>query len=241
MLVVANWKMNKTASEAKEFLDKFIPKFNVKNSKVVICPPSVDMFEFENSEVLNKIGLGAQNLFYKDKGSFTGETSVEMLKDLKVSYAIIGHSERRNIFAETDSDVNKKIKASLNGEITPIVCVGETLAERGNGTTKQVIKNQILGAIYGINSSNIEKVVFAYEPIWAIGTGKAINPEQADEICGLIKEIINKDVTVLYGGSVNDKNCKQLFAKKNINGALIGGASLDADKFLKIISEAENE
>ncbi|TFG05720.1 MAG: triose-phosphate isomerase, partial [Promethearchaeota archaeon] len=192
--------------------------------------------------------IGAQNMYFEDKGAFTGEISPIFLKDIGVKYVILGHSERRDIFKETDLQINKKIKKSLSMNLNPIVCIGEHLDEREQGKTKQVIQNQINKTFQDLSKNDMKKIVIAYEPIWAIGTGKTANPEQAEEIHQFIRDLLSStydseiadSVRIQYGGSIKPTNAKELFEKKNIDGGLVGGASLEADSLHDIIKAAES-
>jgi triosephosphate isomerase len=241
-LIAGNWKMNKTPSESKVFAEQ------LKNSKissdveVLICPPYTALSEVTKVLKGSNIQLGAQNMHWETKGAFTGEISGEFLLDLGCQYVILGHSERRQFFAETDEIVNKKMLTALKLGLKPILCVGEFLAEREASQTFNVIKRQINGGL--VNITSLDKVVIAYEPVWAIGTGKTATPEQADEVHAFIRKNISdkygKDTAsqlrILYGGSVTPDNVDNLMAKENIDGALVGGASLKLDAFLRLIN-----
>ncbi len=245
-IIAGNWKMFKTRDEALYFILKVseaVPSMKLVDS--VICAQAPLMRSLIKRQGVN-LRIGAQNLFYEDEGAFTGEVSGKLLKSYKVDYVIIGHSERRNYFQETDEIVNKKIKAALRNQLKPIVCVGEHLEERETGTTNAVLTKQVKAAFAEITAEDMEKIVIAYEPIWAIGTGKTATAEQADDACGfirgLIKELYGENVSeairIQYGGSVKPENIDELLAKENIDGALIGGASLDPDKFIKMVKAA---
>jgi triosephosphate isomerase len=241
-LIAGNWKMNKTPSEAKVFAEQ------LKNSKfssdveVLICPPYTALNEACKVLKGSDIQVGAQNMHWETKGAFTGEISGEFLLDLGCQYVILGHSERRQLFAETDEIVNKKMLSALRLGLKPILCVGELLAERESNQTFNVIKRQIDGGL--ANIASLDKVVIAYEPVWAIGTGKTATPEQADAVHAYIREnILNEygsesasQLRILYGGSVTPENVDNLMAKENIDGALVGGASLKLDAFLRLIN-----
>ena len=245
-LLLGNWKMNKTVTEAKEFAleAKVLGKLARSNHiDMGICVPSIDL-EPVKKIIKNSLIVGAQNCHYENKGAFTGEVAPEMLKSINVKYVIIGHSERRQYFNETDESVNKKIKASFNHDLIPIVCVGETLEERENGKTIEKITKQTEFALEGLSDEQVEKTIIAYEPIWAIGTGKTATKEDANNS---IKEIRNKigemygqnvasRVIILYGGSVKSTNAKELFEMSDIDGGLVGGASLNAEEFSKIVN-----
>ena len=234
-VVAGNWKMNMLPNEAIELIDKLAPM--VKNSKdeVIICVPFVDLFYALLSAQETNIHVGAQNVFYEDKGAYTGEVSAPMLKSINTEYVIIGHSERRKYFNETDEIVNKKVKKALEHDLKPIVCVGETLEEKEAGKTIDIITSQVEKTTADLNN-----IIVAYEPIWAIGTGKTATKEDAENSIKAIREKINSifgtdDVTILYGGSVKPENAKDLFSMPDIDGALVGGASLKADSFAGIV------
>ena len=239
-VVAGNWKMNMLPNEAIELIDKLAPM--VKNSKdeVIICVPFVDLFYALLSAQETNIHVGAQNVFYEDKGAYTGEVSAPMLKSINTEYVIIGHSERRKYFNETDEIVNKKVKKALEHNLKPIVCVGETLEEKEAGKTIDIITSQVEKALAGLTTADLNNIIVAYEPIWAIGTGKTATKEDAENSIKAIREKINSifgtdDVTILYGGSVKPENAKDLFSMPDIDGALVGGASLKADSFAGIV------
>ena len=242
-LMAANWKMNMDMKEAVSFIDRFkVLIKNIKKNEIVICPPFTLLYEFK--KLLNKtnIILGAQNMYFEEKGAFTGEISALMLKDIGCEYVILGHSERRQYFNENDRLINQKIKTALRHNLKPILCVGETLGQKTSNQTTKIIKNQLLNCLNTIDGSAMKNIVIAYEPVWAIGTGKNATPEQAEEvhkfIRGLLSSMYNQRVSnntrIIYGGSVKESNIKNLMKMKNINGALVGGASLDAKGFGKI-------
>ena len=245
--IAGNWKMNTTADEAIKLVRslKDLTK-DVKDVRVAVCPP----FPYLPlvAEVLkgSPIHLGAQNLFWEDHGAFTGETSSHMLKDVGCQYVIIGHSERRQYFSETDSTVNRKIKAALNADLNPIFCVGETLKERESDRTLYVIRSQLQNGLQDIGKNGIQKITIAYEPVWAIGTGKTATKEQAEDVHYFIREWIEEhysaasaeNLCIQYGGSVKPANAKELLSQPNIDGALVGGASLKADDFAEIIKKS---
>ena len=246
-IIAGNWKMNKTATEAKKFADDFkalLPK--TKWCDVVVCVPSVDISAAVRAFKDSRVAVGAQNLFYEDHGAYTGEVSAAMLCDLGVKYVIVGHSERRAMFGETDAIVNKKVHAALNAGLNPIICVGESLDQREMGVTMELIALQVKSALAGVAAENIRRCVIAYEPIWAIGTGLTATPDQAEEVCENIRTVVRKlyssknarAISILYGGSMNDKNAFELLAQPDIDGGLIGGASLDAGKFMDIVNAA---
>lgn len=242
-LMAANWKMNMDMKEAVSFIDRFkVLIKNIKKNEIVICPPFTLLYEFK--KLLNKtnIILGAQNMYFEEKGAFTGEISALMLKDIGCEYVILGHSERRQYFNENDRLINQKIKTALKHNFKPILCVGETLGQKTSNQTTKIIKNQLLNCLNTIDGSAMKNIVIAYEPVWAIGTGKNATPEQAEEvhkfIRGLLSSMYNQRVSnntrIIYGGSVKESNIKNLMKMKNINGALVGGASLDAKGFGRI-------
>lgn len=245
-LIAGNWKMNKTNNEAVDLARRLVlDTQGIKKVDIVICPPFTALAQVYNIIKDSFVLLGAQNMFYEDEGAYTGEISGKFLKTIGCEFVIIGHSERRKYFNETDTDVNKKIKKALNFGLTPIVCVGETLEEREKGETEVVIKKEIVGALK--NQTAKEKIIFAYEPIWAIGTGKTARPEDANKIHKLIRDLIKTDfamdetiVRILYGGSVKPANALPLMSQDDIDGSLIGGASLDAKKFVEIIKTTES-
>ena len=246
-IIAGNWKMNKTPSEAVVLAKEIAEKANGAECDVVVCPTAVCLSKV--TEVLNgsNVGVGAQNVHFKESGAFTGELAANMLTDIGVKYVIIGHSERRQYFGETDETVNLRTKAAIDGGLTPIVCVGESLEEREQGVTADVVRKQTKIALLGVSESDAKNVVIAYEPIWAIGTGKTATAEQADEVCGIIRETIkglygesvSEAIRIQYGGSMNAKNAAELLSKPNIDGGLIGGASLKAEDFSVIIAAAK--
>ena len=240
-LIAANWKMNLTPSEAAKFAASLAPKL-AGDSEVVFCVPFVSIEQVAKAVENANVSVGAQNMHFEDSGAFTGEISSEMLKDIGVKYVIIGHSERRQYFNETDETVNKKLVKALENGLIPIVCVGESLAERENGTTVELIRMQLKRAFVNIDAKDAAAIVIAYEPVWAIGTGKTATNEQAEEVCAeirkLLTELFGNDtaqrIRILYGGSVTAANAKELFSQENIDGGLVGGASLK-DEFEIIV------
>ena len=245
-IVAGNWKMNKNPMETKEFFEKFNSLVKDSENEVVICAPFIDLAVAANEKAVN-IAVGAQNMHFEDKGAYTGEVSCKMLKSIGVEYVIIGHSERREYFNETDDSVNKKLKVALRENITPILCVGETLEERENGIAKDKIVSQIRKDFDEIEKDDAIKIVIAYEPIWAIGTGKTASKEDANEACKWIRDEIKslyndevaEHVEILYGGSVKSSNAKDLFEMSDIDGGLVGGASLEPEEFAKIVNYNE--
>ena len=246
-IIAGNWKMNKLPSETYEFVKSVAEATKDAACEVVCCTPYVCLSEAVKAAEGTHVKIGAENLHFEDKGAFTGEVSADMLCDMGVDYVIIGHSERRQYFAETDETVNLKTKKALSKGLIPIVCVGESLEQREAGITMDVIAIQIKKAFAGIEAADAKKVVIAYEPIWAIGTGKTATAEQAEEVCGGIRKIIAglycekcaPEFTIQYGGSMNAGNAAELLAKPDIDGGLIGGASLKTPDFAAIVAAAK--
>ena len=240
-IIAGNWKMNKNPEETKKFFTEFNELVKNCEHKIIICTPFIDLLVAKETAAAN-IAIGAQNMHFADKGAYTGEVSGKMLHDIEIPYVIIGHSERREYFNETDESVNKKIKAAFQNELVPILCVGETLEERETGKAKEKIVSQIQKDFQELEASNAKKVIIAYEPIWAIGTGKTASKEDANEACKWIREEIkrlygeeiSKEIEILYGGSVKSSNAKELFEMSDIDGGLVGGASLEPEEFAKI-------
>lgn len=243
-VIAGNWKMNKNPEEAKKYLEEFIPLVNNTNAEVILCAPYLDLKCMVKHTNGTNVKIGAQNMHWEETGAYTGEISGSMLKSIGVEYVIIGHSERRGYFAETDETVNKKIKAAFANELKPIVCVGETLEEREQGKTKEVITTQTRLALEGLTNEQVENTIIAYEPIWAIGTGKTATSEDAnnsikeirDEICKIYGQMTSERVIIQYGGSVKPTNAKELFNTSDIDGALVGGASLKPEDFAGIVN-----
>jgi triose-phosphate isomerase len=244
-LIAGNWKMYKTTAEAKAFAEEFSKLYKDTDVRVAICAPFTQLVALKEAFAGTNVKLGAQNVHFEDEGAFTGEISVEMLKEIGVDYCIIGHSERREYFAETDETVNLKLKKLFSSsEIIPILCVGENLSEREAGNAFDVVEGQLKADLEGIDKADVSKLVIAYEPIWAIGTGKTATPEQAGEMCAHIRNIVEKlydedtcdSVIIQYGGSVKPENASEIMNMDEIDGALVGGASLDASKFIKIVN-----
>ena len=244
-IVIANWKMNKTVSESQKFISELINNRKLKNyENVVICPSFLSIMSILKKCLKNNIKLGAQNCFYEDIGSFTGEVSPIMLKKAGIEYVIIGHSERRIKLNETPDIINKKLFAALKNKLKVILCVGETKTEKDCGTEKSVILDQISSAVYDLQEIDLlNNLVIAYEPVWAIGTGKTASSDDAKEACKFIRSVVeklyNKDVAgsvrIQYGGSVKPSNAKELFTTSDIDGGLVGGASLKVDDFTAIV------
>ncbi len=242
-LIAGNWKMNTDSSSAKALAGAIAERaVEAAGAELLVCPPAVYLPLVRDAIGNAQVGLGAQNMSCQPSGAFTGETSAAMLNDIGATYVILGHSERRHIFGETDENVNKKTVAALAAGIRPIVCVGELLQQRESGQTTEIIRSQFDGSLAGISAEAMKSVVIAYEPVWAIGTGKVATPAQAEEVhADLRKQLVeryNQDVAdtvrILYGGSVKPDNAEELIGQPNIDGALIGGASLKVDDFLAI-------
>ena len=242
-MIAGNWKMNKTPAETialVEAVKKIQPSRNVE---VVVCPMTVSLFAAAQGLKDSEVKLGAQNVHFEDKGAFTGECNCASLKELGVEYVILGHSERRQYFGETDETVNKKVLKVLENGLRPIICVGEKLEEKQIGITKEVVCLQTKAALNGVSNVQLEEVVIAYEPIWAIGTGMTATPQDANDTIRAIRSAIQElygdaaqKVRILYGGSMNEKNAHDLMAQSDIDGGLIGGASLVAEKFEKVVN-----
>lgn len=247
-VIAGNWKMNMLPNEAIDFIQELTPLVKDTKNEVVLCVPYTDLFYALLHVQDTNIKIGAQNMHWEEKGAYTGEVSAPMLKSIGVEYVIIGHSERRQYFAETDETVNKKIKSALKYNLKPIVCVGETLEQREEGITENIIANQIKKAFEGISKENLNNIIIAYEPIWAIGTGKTATKEQANETIKQIRNELAKNygkneaenVIIQYGGSVKPENAKELFEMSDIDGGLIGGASLKAKEFSQIVNYDNN-
>jgi len=239
-IMAGNWKMNKNIIEAVDLANKLKTALaDVTDKEIVICPPFVCLQAVSDALSNSEMAVGAQNIYWEDSGAFTGEISCPMIKSAGCTYVIIGHSERRQFFGETDETVNKKLKAALNHYLIPIVCVGETLEEREKNLTFKVIERQINNGLKEIAENDLQKIVIAYEPVWAIGTGKTATPDQAQEVHAFIRGLLPKsaaqDIRILYGGSVKPDNTKELMSKPDIDGGLVGGASLKAEDFTKIV------
>lgn len=248
-LIAGNWKMNLNIEQSQQLTSSLLEKLSddiFKKADVVICPPFTSLFSVYDLIKNSNIKLGAQNIHYKDEGAYTGEISASMIKSAGCEFVILGHSERRQYFYETDETVNLKIKKALEFSITPIVCVGETLQQRESVIHENVVENQVINCLKDISSEQLENVIIAYEPVWAIGTGHTATPEQANSMHKKIRNVIENlysstsadSIKILYGGSVNEKNSKDLFSQSDIDGGLIGGASLKPDSFTAIILSA---
>ena len=245
-IIAGNWKMNKTATEASELIDALIPAVKDADCEVVICTPFTSLVTAVEKCKGTNIHVGAENVHFEKSGAFTGEISADMLVDLGVEYVITGHSERRQYFAETDETVNKRTKAALEAGLKVIVCVGESLAQREQGVTEELVRMQTKIALGGVSAEEMKRVVIAYEPVWAIGTGRTATADQAQEVCAAIRKVLGElygeevaeATTVQYGGSMNAGNADELLSKKDVDGGLIGGASLKADAFGAIVAAA---
>ncbi len=243
-VIAGNWKMNMLPNETISFIEEFAPLVKDTENEVVLCVPYTDLFYALMTAQGTNIKIGAQNMHWEEKGAFTGEVSGQMLKSIGVEYVIIGHSERRQYFAETDETVNKKIKAAFTNELKPIVCVGESLEQREAGVTEQIITNQVRLALDGLTPEQVKNTIIAYEPIWAIGTGKVATSEDANNSIKAIREEIKsiygqdtaESVIIQYGGSVKSTSAKELFTTSDIDGGLVGGASLKPEEFSKIVN-----
>lgn len=243
-VVAGNWKMNKTPSQTAALLEELKPLVANAQSKVIVCVPFTSLDCAVKACAGSNIAVGAQNLYFEESGAYTGEIAPDMLTEIGVQYVIIGHSERRQYFAETDETVNKKVKKAFEHSLIPIVCVGESLEQREQGITCELVAMQTKIALLGLSKEQVAKTIIAYEPIWAIGTGKTATSDQAQEVCKAIRDTIASvygqdvadQVIVQYGGSVNAGNAAELFAKPDIDGGLVGGASLKAQDFSVIVN-----
>lgn len=244
VIIAGNWKLNKNSKEAVDLVNEIKAKCaKITKVDIVVCPVFTVLSKVSEALKGTNIGLGAQDLYWQDSGAFTGEVSAPLLKDAGCQYVIIGHSERRQFFSETNETVNNKVKAALAHGLIPIVCVGENLQERESGRTFDVVKDHVENSLRGFSAAEMSKMVIAYEPVWAIGTGKTATPDQAQEVHGFIRKLLEKmhgktvaeTIRIQYGGSVKAENTKELILKPDIDGALVGGASLKADSFVGII------
>lgn len=242
-VIAGNWKMNKSPNDVKTFMESFPTLVKDADAEVVLCVPYIDLKTALDLAAGTNVKIGAQNMHYEEKGAFTGEISPKMLKDINVEYVIIGHSERREYYKETDESVNRKLKAAFEYGLKPILCVGETLSQREEGVTKSFVTTQVEKALDGLTNNQVASTIIAYEPIWAIGTGKTASKEDANEVCGWIREKVRElygnaadEVIIQYGGSVKSSNAKELFSMSDIDGGLVGGASLDPEEFSKIVN-----
>lgn len=249
-IIAGNWKMHKTLEEAKSFVNEvksLVPPKEKVDS--VVCAPALFLGQLVELAKGTDLQIGAQNMHFEESGAFTGEISPVALSDIGVTYVIIGHSERREMFAETDETVNKKVMAAFKHRLTPIVCVGETLAEREAGKTNEIVGEQVRKALAGLNEEEVKQTVIAYEPIWAIGTGKSSSAEDANEVCGHIRSVVEEvfsktaalEIRIQYGGSVKPANIRDFMAQPHIDGALVGGASLEEKSFLQLLEAGSHE
>ena len=249
-VIAGNWKMNKTPAEATELINAIKAEIEGKPTdgcEIVACVPYVDIANAVEAAKGSDIRIGAENVHWEKSGAFTGEISADMLKECGVKYVIIGHSERRQYFGETDETVNKRVHAALEAGLKVILCVGELLVEREQGVTNEVVARQTKIALLGVTADQLKKVIIAYEPVWAIGTGRTATADQANEVCKAIRDVIEQlygtdpanRITIQYGGSMNAKNAAELLAKEHVDGGLIGGASLKAPDFAAIIAAAQ--
>ena len=242
--IAANWKMHKTAAEAAEFVDALLPRIAATQSDVVICPPFTALTAVVERRYGTAVKVAAQNMHEEDSGAFTGEVSAPMLAELDVEAVVLGHSERRQYFNETDEALARKVSAALAADLEPILCVGESEAARDGGETEEVLERQLQTDLSALEAGQIENVVIAYEPIWAIGTGRTATPDQAQEACAFIRDVLRArgaaadKVRILYGGSVKPANAAELLSLPDVDGALVGGASLDAEDFAAIVDAA---
>jgi triosephosphate isomerase len=246
-IIAGNWKMNKTVQEALDIAVGLKRKFyTFSQADIVICPPFTALSKVGDEISDSSIMLGAQNVHWEEDGAYTGETSPKMLKDTRVRYVIVGHSERRVLFGETDEAVNEKVKVVLKYGMIPIMCVGERLEERDNGTTYEVLEKQLTRGLKDIAKEDVARIIIAYEPVWAIGTGRTATPKQAEEAHKFIRDFIEKNfekdtalkIRIQYGGSVKPENIAKLMAEEDIDGALVGGASLDVNAFVQIVENS---
>jgi len=251
-IVAANWKMNMTLAESRRFVESFLlDAADIRDVEIVIVPPFTALAEV--TALLEKSGqsikVGAQNIYWERNGAFTGEISAALLRDLFVHYVILGHSERRRLFGETDEVVNKKVRAAHDATLRPIVCIGETLEQRDKGNVEKILAIQLRGSLKGLTEKELQETVIAYEPVWAIGTGRNATPEQAQEAHAFIRHTLREmsdDTTtdrirIQYGGSVKPENARELMGQPDIDGALVGGASLDPRSFAEIVKAARGE
>ena len=245
-VIAGNWKMNKTPAETFAFINEVKPLVADADCKVVFCVPFVDLAPAIEAAKGSNIAIGAQNCHFEKSGAFTGEISAEMLKSMDVEYVIIGHSERRQYFAETNETVNKRTRAALAEGLKVILCVGETLAEREAGITSEIVSMQLKVALNGISADKLENIIIAYEPVWAIGTGKTATSDQAEEVCAILRNLVKElyseneaeKIVIQYGGSMNAGNADELLSKPDVDGGLIGGASLKSNDFSIIVKAA---
>lgn len=243
-VIAGNWKMNKVLGEANQFVEETVEKApNNEKVEAIVCAPFPFLASLVEKTKVSHVKIGAQNMHFAENGAFTGEVSPVMLKDLGVTHVVLGHSERRELFAETDELVNKKTHAAFDHGLTPIVCCGETLAQREANETKDHVAKQVKEALKGLSDQQVSETIIAYEPIWAIGTGKTASSEDANEVCTHIRNVVKEvtsgetadQVIIQYGGSVKPANVDELLSQSDIDGALVGGASLEAESFLQLV------
>jgi triosephosphate isomerase len=248
-VIAGNWKMFKTNTEAEQLATALKSKIaEIEKTGMIVCPPATALSTVAAAIEGSKIGLGAQNMYWEDEGAYTGELSSAMIKSSGATYVIIGHSERRQYFGETNDTVNKKVHQALKTNLNPIVCIGESLEERASGVTKDVVGAQLDGGLKDVSADQMAKIIIAYEPVWAIGTGKTATPEQAQDVHAFIRSKLqtmydaatSSSVVIQYGGSVKPANASDLLKQEDIDGALVGGACLEADSFTEIIKAAES-
>jgi triosephosphate isomerase len=247
-VIAGNWKMNNDIFESQNLISKLTSGLDNEkvNCDVIVCPPFTSLSEAKSLLKNSIIKLGAQNMYFEESGAFTGEISASMLKNAGCDYVILGHSERRTIFGESDQVINKKIKKAIQSDLLPIFCVGESLQERESEITYDIIKKQVTEGLKNISSADMQKIIIAYEPVWAIGTGKTASPQQAEDVHAFIRRLVKslysneiaEELIIQYGGSVKPDNAKELLSQKDIDGALVGGACLKSDSFIEIIKAA---
>lgn len=242
--IAANWKMNKTVAEAAEFIDTLLPRIAATQCDVVVCPPFTALTAVVERRYGTAVKVAAQNMHEEDSGAFTGEVSAPMLVELDVEAVVLGHSERRQFFGETDEALARKVPAALAADLEPILCVGESEAARDGGETEEVLERQLQADLSGVEGADLSRVVIAYEPVWAIGTGRTATAEQAQEACAFIRDVVRMrggaadDLRILYGGSVKPGNAAELLSQPDVDGALVGGAALDPEDFAGIVEAA---
>jgi triosephosphate isomerase len=242
--IAANWKMNKTVAEAAQFIDTLLPRIAATQCDVVVCPPFTALTAVVERRYGTAVKVAAQNMHEEDSGAFTGEVSAPMLVELDVEAVVLGHSERRQFFGETDEALARKVPAALAADLEPILCVGESEAARDGGETEAVLERQLQTDLAGVDSIGLSRVVIAYEPIWAIGTGRVATPEQAQEACAFIRDVLRlrgaaaDEIRILYGGSVKPGNAAEILSQPDVDGALVGGAALDPEDFAAIVEAA---
>jgi triosephosphate isomerase len=242
--IAANWKMNKTVAEAAQFIDTLLPRIAATQSDVVVCPPFTALTAVVERRYGTAVKVAAQNMHEEDSGAFTGEVSAPMLVELDVEAVVLGHSERRQFFGETDEALARKVPAALAADLEPILCVGESEEARDGGETEAVLERQLQTDLAGVDSVALSRVVIAYEPIWAIGTGRVATPEQAQEVCAFIRDVLRlrgaaaDEIRILYGGSVKPGNAAEILSQPDVDGALVGGAALDPEDFAAIVEAA---